>query len=146
MLPLPVSSRVETGKDEEESWIVAEVGKDGGVYQRACSTGEGEETEGGGRVVEQWSDEVEHMWSEFAARRAGGREGGGPVGGKEKAETTVLDATKVVRAMTVCEEEQEEEEQRENERALEERVERAVELMKRVEEEDEGGDVSVLTA
>ncbi|ORY58693.1 hypothetical protein BCR35DRAFT_355386 [Leucosporidium creatinivorum] len=152
VLPLPSLARLtgEKGKNrkEEESWIVAEVGNDGAVFQRVCSTaeGEGEEEEegaGGGRVVQQWSEEVERVRVEIAVRRQEGIDGGA-VGGKEKAETTLLDASKVRRALKVRT--VEDEEGRDVERALEERVKRAVQLNKRAREEDEGGEVGVLTA
>lgn len=146
VLPLPLLSSERKEGGEEESWIVAEVGNDGAVYQRVCSTRQeegAEEEEEGGKVLEQWNEEVERVRSAFATRRKEGG-GGGPVGGKERAETTLLDASKVVRAMKVGREEEEEGE--DVEKALEQRVDRAVELMKRAREEDEGGEVGVLTA
>jgi hypothetical protein len=151
VLPLPSSTRAgkEGGSQEkEESWIVAEVGKDGAVYQRVCSTATDSEEEagGGGRLVKQWCEEVERVRIGCSGRRKEGSEGG-PVGEKEKAETSVLDASKVARALRVGEEVVENGEDREDlGAALEKRVERAVDLMKRAREDDEGGEVGVLTA
>lgn len=134
--------------DSEQSWLVSEVGADGAVFQRACTTAEDVEEEDEDAsptsvVVSMWTEEIEQVKADFASRAAEGVDGGA-IGSKEGAETKELNMVKVTQAM-----QRELRENEENERVLQEKVERAVEMMNRAKEESEQGlrlgDSGVLT-
>lgn len=133
----------------EQSWLVSEVGADGAVFQRAYTTAEDAEEEDedappSSAVVSTWSEEIDRVRTDFESRAAEGVDGGA-IGGKEGAETKEFHMVKVAQAIQRHLPEEEE-----DERALQEKVDRAVELMIRAKGESERGlrlgDSGVLTA
>lgn len=128
-------------------WLVAEVGNDGAVYQRVCSTRAEEEEEDvddapAAAIATQWSDEVAEFGRAFAARKREGVDGG-PIGSKEFAETKRLNMTKVDAAVS---ERLEKMAEMGVEEGLEERMERVGEMMRRGRDDGEDAESGVLTA